>query len=157
MTVRISRALLDRILAQAAADPDREVCGLLLGEPERVEDIIPTRNVAPDPARAFEIDPAALFAAIRAERDGGARLIGHYHSHPNGSPVPSPRDAEAAREQGRLWLIAAAGEARAWRAATGGRIEGAFDPVTLKIEGQAVAIHDGNRHKGRAAGAADQG
>ncbi|HET8612552.1 MAG TPA: Mov34/MPN/PAD-1 family protein, partial [Sphingomonas sp.] len=119
MTVRISRGLLDRILAEAAADPEREVCGLLLGVPrlsvraersrgtryeravrdasfdyardERVIQVVPTRNVAPDPALSFEVDPAALFTAIRAERGGGARLIGHYHSHPGGSPAPSPR------------------------------------------------------------------
>jgi len=108
-------ALLARLLDEAAAAPEREVCGLLFGTAAHIDATQPTANVAPDPAQAFEVDPAALFAALRAERAGGPRLVGHYHSHPNGSPVPSPRDLAAA-EPGRLWLILAAGDARLWLA-----------------------------------------
>lgn len=122
---RIGAALLDEIVARAAASPGAEICGLLFGAPGRIEAASPARNVAADPARAFEVDPAALFAALRAERAGGPRLAGHYHSHPNGSPVPSPRDLAAA-EPGRLWLIVGAGAARLWRAG-----EGTFVEVTL--------------------------
>jgi desampylase len=131
MTVRISRALLQRILAHAAETPGEEICGLLFGEPDRVAAIEPAANVAPDPSRHFEVDPARLFAAIRAERAGGPCLVGHYHSHPSGACSPSATDAQAAVEPGRLWLIVAGGEAAAWRERPGGSVQGAFEPVRL--------------------------
>ena len=133
MTVRIATALLDRILAHAAATPDQEVCGLLFGTATAIEAAEPAANVAEAPARAFEIDPKALFAAIRAERRGGPRIVGHYHSHPSGDPIPSPRDAAAAGETGPLWLIVAGGRAAAYRAEAGGLIHDAFAPVRLTL------------------------
>ncbi|WP_454882758.1 Mov34/MPN/PAD-1 family protein [Sphingomonas oryzagri] len=134
MTVRISRGVLQRILAHAANEPVREVCGLLLGSPLRVENARETANVALDPASAFEIDPATLFGTLRAERAGGPRILGHYHSHPNGSPTPSARDAVMALQPGRLWLIVARGEARMWCEWPGGAMHGAFDPVELVVD-----------------------
>jgi proteasome lid subunit RPN8/RPN11 len=119
MATVIARYILNRILRHAAAEPGREVCGLLLGEGGRIVAAEPAANVSPEPADSFEVDPAALFAALRAERAGGPRLIGHYHSHPNGRPEPSARDAAAA-EPGRLWLIVGGGAARLWLAGPGG-------------------------------------
>ncbi len=134
MTIRISRALMDRLLVEAAAYPDREVCGLLFGTGDRIDVAEPAANVAADPSRWFEIDPAALFAAIRAERAGGPRLLGHYHSHPSGSAAPSAHDAAAAMEAGRLWLILGRDEALLWRAAAGGSVQGGFEPVRLVVD-----------------------
>ncbi|HWI86484.1 MAG TPA: M67 family metallopeptidase [Sphingomonas sp.] len=115
MAVTISAALLNRILAQAERSPDSEICGLLWGDGAQITRIELTRNVAPDPGTRFEIDPRQLFAAIRAQRVGGERLVGHYHSHPNGSALPSAADL-AASEPGKLWLIVAGATARLWLA-----------------------------------------
>jgi proteasome lid subunit RPN8/RPN11 len=133
MKARISSAALQQIAAGAAASPDAEICGLLFGAGEAIDRIEPCANVAADPARAFEIDPAALIAAHKAMRAGGPALIGCYHSHPHGPPAPSPRDAEAAAPDGWLWLIAAQGEVTAWRAVAAGRAEGRFEPVMLEV------------------------
>lgn len=132
-SVTISSALLDAILAHAAADPEREVCGLLFGRGDGIEDAVAEANVSAHPTDSFELDPAALFAAMRAERGGGRALLGHYHSHPRGPARPSARDAAAAGEPGRLWLIVGDGEVTAWRAVPGGAIEGAFDPQELCV------------------------
>ena len=126
MGIAIARELLNRILALAAAEPEREVCGLLFGDDRAVVAAEAAANVAATPADSFEIDPQALFAAVRAERAGGPRLVGHYHSHPRGQPEPSARDAAAAAP-GALWLIAAAGEVRLWRA----QADATFEPVAL--------------------------
>lgn len=131
MSVTIASELVRQILAAAAEAPQVEVCGLLFGAGDAITAALPCRNVAADPARWFEIDPAALVAAHRAARQGGARIVGHYHSHPNGSPVPSPRDADSALPDGALWLIAAGGTLRAWRAVVDGLIEGRFAAVDL--------------------------
>jgi len=119
MTVRIRRDILDALSDAAKATPDREICGLLFGPPGRIDRAEPADNVADRPADMFEIDPRALFAALRAERAGGDRLIGHYHSHPNGSALPSPRDLAAA-EPGKYWLILGSGDARLWVMENGG-------------------------------------
>jgi proteasome lid subunit RPN8/RPN11 len=126
MRATIASDVLDAILAAAITAPDSEVCGLLFGTINHIAAAAPTANVAANPADSFEIDPAALFAALRAERAGGAQTIGHYHSHPNGRPEPSARDAAAA-EPGRLWLIVGGGVARLWWSQPGGR----FVPVAL--------------------------
>lgn len=106
---------------------------MLTGNSAAITGFLPATNVHCDPARHFELDPAMLLAAHRAARDGGPALIGHYHSHPNGPARPSPADATAADQAGRLWLIIGSGQARAWRSAPGGAHLGQFDPVELEI------------------------
>ncbi|WP_419825263.1 Mov34/MPN/PAD-1 family protein [Sphingomonas sp.] len=147
MAVAISSAVLARLHALAAASPEAEICGLLLGAaPERIDAAPAAVNVADAPATRFELDPATLFAALRGERAGRARVLGHYHSHPSGTPDPSPCDAASADGAGGLWLILAAGEARLWRAVAGGPLHGAFAPVTLVVE--PVAETSATRQKG---------
>lgn len=126
--MRIATALLEELIDRAASSPSREICGLLSGTASRIERAEPAANVAADPAVRFELDPQALFAALRAERAGGPRLIGHYHSHPSGSAVPSACDAAAA-EPGRYWLILGGGAARLWLARAGG-----FDEAVLTVD-----------------------
>jgi proteasome lid subunit RPN8/RPN11 len=91
--------------------------------------------VAADPARSFEIDPAALFAAHRRARAGAVVVIGHYHSHPSGAAVPSARDAAQAMGDGALWLILTADEARLWRS---DRV-GVFDEVGLVADDEKIS------------------
>jgi proteasome lid subunit RPN8/RPN11 len=126
----ISSTLLGRLLTDAKNSPDAEVCGLLFGAEGRIDAAEACANVAPEPARAFEIDPAALFAAHRRMRGGGPRVMGHYHSHPSGEAVPSARDAAQAMGDGALWLILTAREARLWRT---DRV-GAFEAVALAVK-----------------------
>lgn len=122
MTVRISSELHQQLLEAAAASPDAEICGLLIGE-NRIERIVPTRNVAAAPGRHFEIDPETLFAAIRAERAGGNKLLGYYHSHPSGPAKPSAADTAQAIADGRYWLIIGGGQVTAWSMAQHGTFE----------------------------------
>jgi proteasome lid subunit RPN8/RPN11 len=126
MKVRISRTVLDAIRSHAAADAPREACGLLFGTAELVDAAMAAINVADDPERHFEIDPATLFAAIRAARAGGAKLAGYYHSHPNGRAEPSATDQAMAAPDGKLWLIVAGGAVTGWRAEPDG-----FTPVEI--------------------------
>lgn len=131
MTVTISSDALDLICKSAAASPDYEVCGLLLGEGDHVARAVPCDNVSAEPGRRFEIDPAALIAAHRVARGGGPAVIGHYHSHPTGLAEPSPRDAADAAPDGSIWLIAGGGAVTAWRAVAAGERHGRFDPLAL--------------------------
>jgi desampylase len=118
MKLEISSAHLAQLLAEAAASPDREVCGLLLGEGLRVSALLPAANVSPSPHDSFEIDPAVLIAAHRAAREGAHAIIGCYHSHPNGRAEPSARDLESA-EEGAVWIILANGDVGCWLMSNG--------------------------------------
>jgi proteasome lid subunit RPN8/RPN11 len=119
--------VLDQILDHADRYPDEEVCGLLFGQDDLIDDVQPVANVAQDRACTFELDPAVLIAAHRAARSGGRGIIGHYHSHPGGDAMPSARDAADA-SIGALWLIVAKGEARLFEVCAAGPIHGVFAP-----------------------------
>lgn len=119
-TITLSPAAHAAILASAAQAAPREGCGLLFGTPTHIKTAEATANLHPEPARHFEIDPAALIAAHKAARTGGPQLIGYFHSHPNGLARPSATDAAMASGDDRIWAIAAAGEVSLWRDAPSG-------------------------------------
>lgn len=131
--VAISRTLLDAILANVHRDPTRERCGLLLGDTQAILDFAPTANIHATPERHFEIDPAALIAAYRAERSGSLAVVGHYHSHPVGEATPSAADAEGADTDGRLWLVISRDAFGLWRSVADGAVQGRFDRIDLRV------------------------
>ena len=127
------------MFAAAAAAYPREACGLLLGEGAIITAAQPTANVAPQPETHFEIDPAALIAAHRVARSGAGRssaprLIGYFHSHPNGRAEPSPTDRAMAAHDAQIWAIitppsgAGAGALALWRDAPSG-----FEPLSYDV------------------------
>ena len=125
MELQLTSGIWATLVAEAAKAAPHEACGLMLGTigddgRETVTHTIPAANIAPDPARHFEIDPAALIAAHRAARAGGAALIGYYHSHPTGSCLPSATDAAQASHDGRVWAIVAGSTVGFWRDAPDG-------------------------------------
>jgi proteasome lid subunit RPN8/RPN11 len=68
-----------------------------VGTPDRIDECVPTRNIAASPTR-FEINPPEHFALIRRLRAQCTQqqIVGAYHSHPSSPAVPSPTDiAEA--------------------------------------------------------------
>lgn len=121
------------MLDTAAGSPQAEVCGLLIGVDGRVECLVTARNVAADPARSFEIDPATLLATHRSAREDGQRVIGHWHSHPNGRREPSARDAARATDNSQIWLIVAGEEITAWVPHATGPGPATFQPIAIEV------------------------
>lgn len=115
--------------AAAQAVHPFEACGLLLGQAYHIHTALPAANVHPEPAHHFEIDPAALIAAHKAARAGGAQVLGYFHSHPNGLARPSATDAASASGDGRIWAIAAAGVVSLWRDAPSG-----FEALSYRLK-----------------------
>jgi proteasome lid subunit RPN8/RPN11 len=134
MKFLITSGVEQQLLAAAATAAPEECCGLLLGRPGVIETAVPARNVAYDRSRSFEIDPAVLLRTHREARGAGLKVVGHYHSHPNGVAEPSKRDAAQAVEDGQLWVIVAGGRLSGWRAgaATPDALHNRFHPVTLE-------------------------
>ena len=95
---------------------------MLFGDFDAISDVQVTENVAENPERHFEIDPKALFSALRAERAGGPKLAGYWHSHPSGDATPSAIDAAMAEADGKLWLILAKDAFTVSRATTEGLV-----------------------------------
>ncbi len=101
----VTRTVVDAMTAAARRAMPEEACGLLLGKDWRIDSYVAAANVAADPLRHFEVDPARLLAAYRTQREGGPVLIGYYHSHPAGPPRPSATDATQAARDGKVWAI----------------------------------------------------
>jgi len=96
MAVTISSALANEIVGLAAAAPDVEVCGLLLGTASSIDAILPARNVAAAPATRFEVDPRVLLDAYRTGPHGTVRCrssaaITRTRRASRGLPQPTPR------------------------------------------------------------------
>ena len=81
--------LLDAIITDARAAAPAEVCGMLAGRGESVEEVLPVRNQADDPQNHFLMDPVGMEAAQQRMDDQALTLIGYYHSHPRGAAQPS--------------------------------------------------------------------
>lgn len=128
MAVLVTSDVIATLIAEASRAAPAECCGLLLGRNGRIVEARAAANVAADPLRRFEIDPAALFAAHRAARAGGPELIGYYHSHPAGHPRPSATDCEHASGDGRAWAIVASGAVTFWRDGEAG-----FEPLSYAV------------------------
>ncbi|MCZ8326140.1 MAG: M67 family metallopeptidase [Sphingomonadaceae bacterium] len=115
MDLAVTSGAIATLREEATRAHPLECCGLLLGRGRLIERALPCANVHPDPARHFEIDPAALIAAHRAARGGGPQVLGYYHSHPAGQAAPSPTDQASASGDGRVWAIVAGDEIGWWR------------------------------------------
>jgi len=99
LVVRLAPGLRDAIVAHCLEALPHEGCGLMLGRRDgaaaTVTEILPARNTRASPDR-YEIEPEAVLAADRRARAAGVLLLGAWHSHPGGAPVPSATDrAEA--------------------------------------------------------------
>lgn len=127
MDPAVTSGALATLREEAANAHPHECCGLLLGG-SLIDQIRPAANVHPDPARHFEIDPAALIAAHREARSGGPKVLGYYHSHPQGRAEPSATDTAMAARDGLIWAIVAAGEVRLWRDGANG-----FEALSLRV------------------------
>lgn len=130
MSIEVTSGAMATLREEAERAAPNECCGLLLGQGGRIEQAVATANVSPDPHVRFEVDPAALFAAHRAARTGGPQVLGYFHSHPSGHPVPSATDCEHSTGDLCIWAIVAGGEVAFWRDSGNG-----FTPLSCEVVG----------------------
>jgi proteasome lid subunit RPN8/RPN11 len=133
--MQIQRRHIDSMLA-AVAGSTEEICGVLIGRRTAqsiVHAVVPGRNLHPKPQQHFLLDAQTLLQADAQARAAGDEILGFYHSHPNGSALPSPHDRRDAWP-GYLYLIIAVerGVPRyvcAWI----GRSDGMFQPEPIHL------------------------
>ncbi|RLF24096.1 MAG: hypothetical protein DRN15_04155 [Thermoprotei archaeon] len=111
MKLLIPEYILDDILKDAMRSYPREICGVLLGN---TDGMLYRVNLAEKLMQGrgeegyFLMDLNEWMGCIMRARKQGLSYIGMYHSHPNGSPMPSSVDMHRMLEcPGEIWLIVA--------------------------------------------------
>jgi len=103
--VILPRPLVNDILQQALAAPEREICGLIGARDGHPTRCYPVENSDPQPGHHFHMDPRQQIAAMRAMRENHEALFAIYHSHPDAPPIPSTADIREAAYEEALYLI----------------------------------------------------
>lgn len=105
MPLRLSTAQIQDLQRHALKVWPDEACGILAGRGQVITTIIPLPNAAADPKRSYRIEDQALVETLRDMAQKSQSLIAFYHSHPNGSHVPSPTDVRQALYPDALYVI----------------------------------------------------
>ncbi|HEY0319147.1 MAG TPA: M67 family metallopeptidase [Solirubrobacterales bacterium] len=93
--MRISKALVDEMVAHAREDMPNECCGMIAGVDGEATGIIRVANAAASPLR-YEMDAQEQYNALKTIEDGGAELLAIYHSHTKSAAYPSQTDVNQA-------------------------------------------------------------
>lgn len=114
----IKPALLAEIEAAATKSYPEESCGLVIGHGNNDDGVVVTGvQISPnlsehDRNSSFEIDPQLRFDVMRKLHGGPERIVGHFHSHPNGPAQPSTRDSDQVWEPDLVWIITSISNSR---------------------------------------------
>jgi proteasome lid subunit RPN8/RPN11 len=94
--MKISKQLIDEMVAHAREDLPNECCGMIGGRDGAATRVVRVENAAASPLR-YEMDPQGQYDALKAIEDAGEVLIGIYHSHTRSAAYPSQTDVNEAR------------------------------------------------------------
>jgi proteasome lid subunit RPN8/RPN11 len=101
--VRVSRRLLDEIVAHSREEAPNECCGLIGGGDQQATTVYRANNLFASPTR-FEIDDLAK--RLRTLEEAGEELVAMYHSHTRSEAFPSETDRNLAWGwPGVVWII----------------------------------------------------
>lgn len=96
--MKISKQLIDEMVAHAREDVPNECCGMIGGRDGEAERVVRVKNAAASPLR-YEMDPQGQFDALKEIEADGGELLGIYHSHTKSAAYPSQTDVN----QGQNW------------------------------------------------------
>ena len=120
--MRISRELLDDVIAHAREDAPNECVGMIASRDGEAVSVHRARNAAASPLR-YEIDGMEQYKIQNAIEDSGLELGAIYHSHTRSDPLPSQTDINLAFYPEALYVIvglkADEPDVRAWRIVDG--------------------------------------
>jgi proteasome lid subunit RPN8/RPN11 len=102
--VRITRPLLDDIVAHAREDAPNECCGMVATADGRAVKVFRADNAAASPLR-YEIDPRDQLRIQSAIDEAGWELGAIYHSHTRSAPYPSQTDINLAFYPEAVYVI----------------------------------------------------
>jgi desampylase len=93
------------IVNHALTESPREACGILAGTQDRVIEILPVANIAVDPHSTYYMDERQFTYTLLTLEARGLSLLGFYHSHPTGDPIPSHIDVRHASYPNTPYMI----------------------------------------------------
>ena len=102
--MRISRRLLDEVIAHARAEAPNECCGMIAARDGEAVAVHRARNAAASPLR-YEMDGMEQYRIQTAIEDAGLDLGAIYHSHTRSAPYPSQTDVNLAFYPDALYVI----------------------------------------------------
>ncbi len=138
--IRLSPSAVATIRRHVEATYPEEACGGLVGLGDgdgdiRVQAGLPiTNSQEAERERRFLIGPADVMGLERCARASGLGVLGYYHSHPDGPPLPSAYDQDHAWPW-YIYLIVSVSlgcvaGSRAWRLADEGDL---FEPINVYL------------------------
>lgn len=102
--MRISRQLVDEIVAHAREDLPNECCGMVGGADGEARTVYRAENAEASPFR-YSIDAGEQFRLMREIEAAGEELAGIYHSHTKSPAYPSQTDVNLAGWPDAVYLI----------------------------------------------------
>src|SRR3954463_9293474 len=130
--MRISRELLDEVIAHARAHAPNECCGMIAARDGEAVAVHRARNAAASPLR-YEIEGMEQFRIQSAIEDAGLDLGAIYHSHTRSAPYPSQTDINLAFYPEALYVIVGVAgqdpDIRAWRI-----VDSQVSEATIEVE-----------------------
>jgi [CysO sulfur-carrier protein]-S-L-cysteine hydrolase len=130
--LRISRQLLDEVIAHAREDAPNECCGMIASSDGEAVAVHRARNAAASPFR-YEMDGMEQYRIQTAIEDAGLELGAIYHSHTRSAPEPSQTDINLAFYPEALYVIVGLKspepDVRAWRI-----VDGTVSPAALDVD-----------------------
>jgi proteasome lid subunit RPN8/RPN11 len=99
MTLRLTQAMLDEMVAHATEDLPNECCGIIAGKDGVATRLYRTKNVEASPFR-YNIDPRDILRIEREIDDNDWQVLVIYHSHVASEAYPSPTDVRLSQWQG---------------------------------------------------------
>jgi [CysO sulfur-carrier protein]-S-L-cysteine hydrolase len=130
--LRISRQLLDEVIAHAREDAPNECCGMIASSNGAAVAVHRARNAAASPFR-YELDGMEQYRIQTAIEDAGLELGAIYHSHTRSAPEPSQTDINLAFYPEALYVIVGLKgpepDVRAWRI-----VDGTVSEAALEVE-----------------------
>lgn len=148
MILQIDASLTKQMVDAAEAAFPAEACGLIIGRGKgqliRVTRVVPAGNLLAATDDRFELDPAIRIAVEKELRDSGTkdRIVGHYHSHTDGTADPSATDRAMAHEPELAWVIIGVldGQALQTLAHRMDEKRGQFRPVPIRTPKAKIAL-----------------
>jgi [CysO sulfur-carrier protein]-S-L-cysteine hydrolase len=131
--MRISRELLDEVVAHAREEAPNECCGMIAARDGQAVRVYRAANAAASPLR-YEIDPHDQLRIQNEIDDADLELGAIYHSHTRSEPYPSQTDVNLAFYPDAVYVIVGVAgddpDVRAYRI-----VEGKVGREELEVEG----------------------
>ena len=114
--ILVDRKVIEGIKLKAKFTYPNECCGLLSGKERNklleIEEFHSCDNFSNNPREEFQIDPLFHINLQKSLRFTDCKILGLYHSHPNGNLKPSKKDINYFNDYNFLWFIIALNEIR---------------------------------------------